>query len=252
MLDPDSPAKFLFRGDIRETGDSDKFKSDVASPRSLNLVTGLYHVAKLVTASHLPWSTDHLSLFLVAPSTTWSSSASMKIQKAISPVPDIILGLANANIKNASTLPIKKEAPRKPLPKSLDSVSAPTQAGLAIDTATTIHKAYNTIPHPCLCLKTYAISYLAPLAQTTDAIEIEDDWIGVLIQLGASNQLVHAIVQPGMEEMMLCKSVWGWMKKAMTLRWESYEYMIELGNVREVGGRGPGEQVSEVGNDISA
>lgn len=64
------------------------------------------------------------------------------------------------------------------------------------------------------------------------------DWIGALMEMGANDQLIHAIVQPGMEDVMVMNTAWEWMKEAMNNRWEFYEWMIELGKVREVGRRG--------------
>ncbi|THY45343.1 hypothetical protein D6C99_06457 [Aureobasidium pullulans] len=166
----------------------------------------------------------------------------MKIQRATSPPPDIILGPANTNMKNAPIIPIEEEAPWPDIsacPTSLNSLFALTQAGLSTATASAIHTAYNTIPHPCLCLKIYAINYLAPLATRIDVYEEGQDWIGALMEMGANDQLIHAIVQPGMEDVMVMNTAWGWMKEAMNNRWEFYEWMIELGKVREVGRRGP-------------
>lgn len=171
----------------------------------------------------------------------------MKIQKATSPPQDISIGSAHTDFQEAATIIVKEEEDvpwpdLKACPTSLNSVFALTQAGLSLDTASAIHKAYNTIPHPCLCLKTYAINYIAPLARQIDVGMIEDDWTSVLVQLGVNDQLVHAIVQPDMEDVMLCNTAWEWVKEAMDTRWEFYEGMIKLGNVKEVGGRGPGEQ----------
>jgi hypothetical protein len=162
----------------------------------------------------------------------------MKIQKATSPPPD-------TPPKKAPTIRgVEDELwpDLKACPTSLNSVFALTQAGLSSATASAIHKAYNTIPHPCLCLKTYAINYIAPLARRIDAAFIEDDWISILIQMGANEQLVQAIVQPDMEDVMLSDTAWGWVQEAMNVRWEFYEGMIRLEHVKEVGGRGPGEQ----------
>ncbi|THX77368.1 hypothetical protein D6D05_05797 [Aureobasidium pullulans] len=53
----------------------------------------------------------------------------MKIQKATSPPPDIILGPANTNMKNAPILPIEEEAPWPDIsacPTSLNSFFALT------------------------------------------------------------------------------------------------------------------------------
>ena len=171
----------------------------------------------------------------------------MKIQKATSPPQDNSLGSAYTDLQEAPTIIIeeKENAPwpdLKVCPTSLNSVFALTKAGLSLDTASAIHKAYNTIPHPCLCLKTYAINYIAPLARQIDVGMIEDDWTSALVQMGANEQLVHAIVQPDMEDVMLCNTAWGWVKEAMDVRWEFYEGMIKLGHVKEIGGRGPGEQ----------
>lgn len=169
----------------------------------------------------------------------------MKIQKATSASPDISLDSAHAELSNVSIVQDREEAlwpDLKACPTSLNSVFALTQAGLSSDTASAIHKAYNTVPHPCLCLKTYAINYIAPLAKRVDACMIEDDWTSVLVQLGANDQLIHAIVQPDMEDVMLCNTAWGWVKEAMIVRWEFYEGMIKLGKVQEMDGRGPGEQ----------
>jgi hypothetical protein len=179
----------------------------------------------------------------------------MKIQKAPSPPPDIPLGSVHADLKRAPLIRVKKEEPRpdlkalKAYPTSLNSVSALTRAGLSLDTATVIHKAYNTTPDPCLCLKTYAINYLAPLAERIDTGFIEDDWISILIQMGANDQLVRAIVQPDVEDAMLSNTAWGWVKEAIQMRWEFYETMIRWDYVKEVGGRGLGEQCE--GEDAS-
>ncbi|TIA16065.1 hypothetical protein D6C80_04716 [Aureobasidium pullulans] len=148
----------------------------------------------------------------------------MKIQRATSPPPDIILGPANTNMKNAPILPIEEEAPwpdTSACPTSLNSLFALTQAGLSTATASDIHTAYNIIPHPCLCLKIYAINYLAPLATRIDVYEEGQDWIA---GDGGCDGNEHCL---------------GWMKEAMDTRWEFYEWMIELGKVREVDQRGP-------------
>ena len=172
----------------------------------------------------------------------------MKIQKTTSPPPDIPLGSAHADLKKAPLIRVEKEESwpdakaLEACPTSLNSVSALTRAGFSLDTATAIHKAYNTTPHPCLCLKTYAINYLAPLAERIDTGFIEEDWISILIQMGANDQLVQAIVQPDMEDAMLSNTAWGWVKEAIQMRWECYETMIRWEYVKEVGGRGPGEQ----------
>ena len=169
----------------------------------------------------------------------------MKIQKAASASQDISLDSAHAELSEVSILQDEEETPwpdLKACPTSLNSVFALTQAGLSSDTASAIHKAYNTVPHPCLCLKTYAINYIAPRARQIDVGTIEDDWTSVLVQLGANDQLIHAIVQPDMEDVMLCNTAWGWVKEAMNVRWEFYEEMIQLGKVKEMGGRNPGEQ----------
>jgi hypothetical protein len=60
--------------------------------------------------------------------------------------------------------------------------------------------------------------------------------------MGANEQLVQAIVQPDMEDVMLSNTAWGWVQEAMNVRWEFYEGMIRLEHVKEVGGRGPEEQ----------
>jgi hypothetical protein len=88
----------------------------------------------------------------------------------------------------------------------------------------------------------YAINYLAPLAERIDTGFIEDDWISILIQMGANDQLVQAIAQPDMEDAMLSNTAWGWVKETIQMRWEFYETMIRWEYVKEVGGRGPGEQ----------
>jgi hypothetical protein len=175
----------------------------------------------------------------------------MKIQKASSPSPDIPLGSTHADLKKAPLIRVGKEESwpdlraLKACPTSLNSVSALTRAGLSLDTATAIHKAYNTTPHPCLCLKTYAINYLAPLAERIDTGFVEDDWISILIQMGANDQLVQAIVRPDLEDAMLSNTAWGWVKEAIQMRWEFYETMIRWEYVKEVGGRGPGEQCED-------
>lgn len=170
----------------------------------------------------------------------------MKIQKATSPPQDVSVDSAHTDIQEALTIMNEEEkAPwpdLKACPASLNSVFALTQAGLSLDTASAIHQAYNTIPHPCLCLEIYAINCIAPLASQIDVGMIEDDWTSVLVQLGANDQLIHAIVQPDMEDVMLCNTAWGWVMEAMDTRWKFYEGMIKLGRVKEMSGRGPGEQ----------
>jgi hypothetical protein len=115
----------------------------------------------------------------------------MKIQKATSPPQDVSLGSAHTNLQEAPTIMVEEEEEEpwpdlKACPKSLNSIFALIQAGLLHNTASTIHQAYNTTPHSCLCLKTYAINYIAPLARKIDVGMIEDDWTSALVQMGAN------------------------------------------------------------------
>lgn len=148
----------------------------------------------------------------------------MKCRPAIPPPDDIILGLSHANIKNApdvKALEAKEDPPwpdKSKCPTHLNSVDALVRAGLSEQRATEIHTLFNSKPSPCICLKTFALNHIAPLARQIDAWCIEDDWIGVLLKLGANDKLIDAMVQPGLAEQMLNDSAWGWMKWAMDER----------------------------------